>query len=236
MQFNHLAATTAAIAALGLSVSASASVINFDQHGAAAPAGSVSYDGNGGPLVGSGISFDEINSDAANSPNTLTCNSCTISITSGANTSEGPSEWDFGANTDPYALTLSGTAMTKDSNKVIASGALFHGSISSATVLNSPSASRLTSIVVGEDDINSGLANYYGLDSSAGFNFTNTDIALGNATFGDNGSFDSGQLQNADVTVEHSVPEPSQFGMFGVGLALVLAGLGFRRKQSGSAA
>ncbi|HET7314506.1 PEP-CTERM sorting domain-containing protein [Salinisphaera sp.] len=242
MQFKNFAAVSAAALALGLSASASASVINFDQAGAASPTGSISYDGNGGALIGSGISFDEVSLNGGTVPDghasTLTCVSCSIDFATGDNISEGLDDnvWSFAGG---GYFKLSGTVM--NGNETIADGTLFSGVFDGggSQFVFGTSNDSFTAALSGEDDFNSDLASYFGLSGNSGFAFSNTEIALGNATFGDNGSFDSGLLRNADVTVEASsqdVPEPSPLAMFAIGLALVAGGLGFRRKQNGGTA
>ncbi|MGB7757923.1 MAG: PEP-CTERM sorting domain-containing protein [Salinisphaera sp.] len=240
MQFKNLAVSSAALIALGLCGSASASLINFDQANAQSPTGSVSYNGKGGALTGSGISFDEVSLNGGATPaghnDTLTCKSCSIDFKTGDNLSEGGENqvWTFAGGGN---FTLSGTVM--DGSQTVADGMLFNGTFNDGgtQMVVSNGSDSLNATLSGKDDFNGALASYFGLSNNTGFDFSNTEIALGNATFGSNGSFDSGQLQNADVTVESSdVPEPSQFGMFGIGLALVLGGLGFRRKQPGGAA
>ncbi|WP_423821298.1 PEP-CTERM sorting domain-containing protein [Salinisphaera sp. SPP-AMP-43] len=246
MQLKHFAITSATAIALGMSASASAAVINFDQSGAASPTGSISYDGEGGALTGSQISFDQISLNNATTPdgadNTLTCNSCTINFETGQNITEAENNtgtWNFAGGGN---LTLNGTAVDSEGSTV-ADGDLFTGTFDgganeSTQFVAGNGDDNLSASLTGTDDFNENLASYFGLSTNSGFDFTNTVIALGSATFGDNGSFGSDQLQNADTTVQSSqdVPAPSQFGLFGLGLALVMGGLGFRRKQGGDMA
>ncbi|MES1937281.1 PEP-CTERM sorting domain-containing protein [Salinisphaera hydrothermalis] len=241
MHFKHLAVSSATAFALGLCGSASASVINFDQANAQSPAGTVSYDGEGGALTGSGISFGEVRLNGGSTPgdhqNTLTCNSCSIDFTTGNNLSEGNEDqiWKFAGGGN---LTLSGEVVNND-GQTVAHGTLFKGTFDNGgtQVVIGNGSNSFNASLSGKDEFNSDLASYFGLNNDTGLDFSSTAIALGNATFGGDGSFDSGQLQNADVTVEsNDVPEPSPFGIFAVGLALVAGGLGFRRKQHGGAA
>ncbi|MES1924188.1 PEP-CTERM sorting domain-containing protein [Salinisphaera sp. T31B1] len=244
MQFKTIAVTSAAALAFGASLSASAAVVNFDQSEAQSPEGSVSYDGNGGALVGSGISFGEISLNGATAPQgnqgTLTCSGCMIDFQTGNNLSEGTENniWTFAGGGN---LTLSGSAIDSNGNEV-ASGNLFSGSFDGGAdaapqLVTGNGQDSLTATLSGSDEFNADLARYFGLSEDTSFDFTNTVIALGNASFGADGSFDSGQLQNADVTVESSqaVPEPSEMGMFAAGLALVIGALGFRRRQNADA-
>ncbi|WP_423822285.1 PEP-CTERM sorting domain-containing protein [Salinisphaera sp. SPP-AMP-43] len=244
MYFKHFAATSAAALALGLSFSASAAVVNFDQANAQSPTGTVSYDGNGGALTGSGISFDQISLNNAVLPegaqDTLSCIGCSIDFETGRNLSEGSETgvWSFAGGGN---LTLSGEAVDSEGN-LIANDTLFTGTFdgnadNASQFVIGNGESNLSASLTGTDDFNADLATYFGLSADTSFDFTNTVIAMGSASFGDDGSFSSDQLQNADTTVQSStdVPEPSQFGMFGLGLALVMGGLGFRRKQNGSA-
>ncbi|WP_145961339.1 hypothetical protein [Salinisphaera sp. LB1] len=240
MHSKHLIACSATVLALGFCASASASVINFDQASANSPAGTVSYNGDGGPLTGSGISFDEVSLNSGAAPSghssTLTCQSCTIDFSTGDNISEdGENQiWKFAGG---GAFTLSGTVV--DGGQTVADGTLFSGAFdhNGAQFVARTGIDSLNASLSGKDELNGDLASYFGLGNNTGFAFSSTAIALGSATFGRNGSFDSGQLQNADVTVNpNNVPEVSPFGMFGIGLALIVGGLGLRRKQIASVA
>jgi hypothetical protein len=244
MQFKHLAATSVAVAALGLSLSASASIVNFDQQDAQSPTGTISYAGDGGALVGSGISFDRISLNGATAPTghqgSLTCMSCSIAFTTGNNTGEGTSTgiWSFAGGGN---FQLNGTAKDSGGNTV-ASGLLFGGTFGdSPQIVVRTGTASLSANLSGSDDFNADLANYFGLASGPHFAFSNTEISLGSATFGGDGSFNSGKLTNADVSVQSAgpaknVPEPAELGLFAIGLALLLGGLGFRRKQGGDIA
>ncbi|WP_423820565.1 PEP-CTERM sorting domain-containing protein [Salinisphaera sp. SPP-AMP-43] len=238
MQFKYLAAASIAALTLGVSASASATIINFDQANAQSPTGSISYDGEGGALTGSGISFDQISMNQGTLPaghdDTLSCMSCTIEFTTGANIAENITGgiWQFGTGGQ---LTMSGEVYDS-AGTLITDGVLFTGGFTSAYVFGYGGDS-LNASLSGADDFNETLAGYFGVIPGTDFDFSSTQIALGSATFGDNGSFQSDLLSNADVTVQSTtrdVPEPSQFGLFGLGLALMAGGLGFRRKNSGS--
>lgn len=239
MQFKTLATTSIAAAALGLSFSASAAVINFDQQNAESPAGSVSYDGNGGGLVGTDISFDRINLNGGSVPagnqSVLDCVSCVINFTTGNNIEEGQTSrmWSFGGG---GTFELTGNAVA-DNGATIADGTLFSGIFgNNPQLVVKTGESSFNASLSGTDDFNADLAGYFGLDAEGNYDFSTTEIALGNATFSDDGAFDSGKLTNADVAVEptrNDVPEPAAIGLFAIGMALVLGGLGFRRKQAG---
>ena len=241
MQFKHIAVTSAAAIAFGVSFSASAAVVNFDQANAQAPDGSVSYDGNGGALTGSGISFDQISLNGGNAPagndSQLTCVSCSIDFETGGNVEEGPNVWSFGGGGN---LTLSGEAQDS-SGETVADGTLFSGTFDgrpgeAAQLVTGDGQDSLSATLSGTDDFNDTLASYFGISEDASFDFTNTVIALGSASFDGEGGFSSDNLQNADVTAQptQSVPEPSELGIFAAGLALVVGAMGFRRRQNGS--
>ena len=226
-----------AIAAIGFSAAASAApIINFDQD-AGQPTGSISYDGNGGALIGKNISFSYIsaNETPKNSGNAgrLNCADCMLNFKTGANNEEGPQTWTFGSG-GTFALT--GTAKDQSGN-TIADGLLSNGTFSGATAgqqnLDPTTESMTISIgSFGTADNSSALVQYFGLSDGAQFMFSNTVISLMQTTFGDDGSF-SGDITGADLnqTGPAAVPEPQEWAMFGLGVMLVAGGLAFRRKQ-----
>lgn len=241
MQFKHIAVTSAAAIAFGVSFSASAAVVNFDQANAQAPDGSVSYDGTGGALTGSDISFDQISLNGGNAPagneSQLNCVSCSINFTTGGNVEEGPNVWSFGGGGN---LTLNGEAQDSSGNTV-ASGDLFGGTFDggpneAAQLVTGNGEDSLSATLSGTDDFNDSLASYFGISEDTSFDFTNTVIALGSASFDGDGGFSSENLQNADVVARptQSVPAPSELGLFAAGLAMVAGVMGFRRRQNGS--
>jgi len=197
--------------------------------------GSLSYDGNGGPLNGNGITFDTIagNGTPANAGNNgyLTCeNTCTLNFTTGDNTGEGPTRWTFG---DGGSITLNGTVVDQDGNTV-ASGTLLSSDFSDVPAVDaSVTNHRLSFSGFGMNDVAQGLVDYFGLDSNASFRITHTDIVASGAIIGDNGSLD-GDVDNADLntTTTTGVPEPGVFGIFGLALLMVGGLIAVRRRTS----
>lgn len=233
MQVKHLVTTAVAALALILSASASATTINFDQSNANAASGTISYGGEGGALTGSGITFSSI---IDNDGDSLTCVSCTLSFSTGDNISEGLSTglWQFAGG---GTLTLIGTLVDSGGNIIVDDGVLFTGTFGDTVQLVAESGSTsFTVSLSGNGEFNSLLAAALGVSANSAFEFSFTSIAEGSATYGENGSFSSTGLQNADMTAlaSNDVPEPSQVSLFGLGLMLVLGGLIFRRKHQDS--
>jgi hypothetical protein len=72
------------------------------------------------------------------------------------------------------------------------------------------------------------LLRYFGLNDNSQFEFANTSISL-DADFGADGSF-SGTVTAADLNnATTPVPEPSELGLFGLGI-LLIGVLSFRRR------
>ena len=225
-----------AIAAIGFSAAAGAApIINFDQD-AGQPTGHISYDGNGGALIGKNISFSYIsaNDTPKNSGNVgrLNCADCMLNFETGANNEEGPKTWTFGSG---GTFSLTGTAIDQSGN-TIASGALSNGTFSGATAGQQkfdPDTDPMTVSIggFGTADNAGALVQYFGLSDGAQFVFSNTVISLMETTFGADGSF-SGDTTGADLNQAGAAPvlEPQEWAMFGLGVMLVAGGLAFRRK------
>jgi len=208
-----------------ISFNVSSAIISFDDD-TESQDGTISYDGAGGALVGSGIDFHSIlgisTPSNPGSVNSLTCVNCTLSFTTGTNISEGPTLWQFGGG---GSLTITGTAQTSDSTPiVIASGTLVEGSFDSATVTGNSSLLIMSGF--GVDDKNTGLIDYFGL-GGYDFIFADTNISMEGVTIDGNSGF-SGTVTNADFD-NTAVPVPAAVWLFGSGL-LGLVGVARRKK------
>jgi PEP-CTERM motif len=196
--------------------------INIDQGpGGGQAGGTLSYDGAGGPLVGTGIGFGVLAGfdTAANPGVPLFCvPNCTLNFQTGANTAEGTVggaawTWDGGGS-----FVLEGTLNTAvdGSGTEIADGTILAGTFDGALGLVGP-AGRLLVIGVGEDEKIGSLLEFYGISPFLDFRYANTEIVATGLVVGADGSL-NGSVTNADLT-NQQIPEPATMGLFGSGLA-----------------
>jgi hypothetical protein len=197
-----------------------APILTFDQ---ATDAGTLSYNGVGGPLKGTGIRFDMIKGidTAINDGVTLSCVSCFLSFETGANLDHtAPSySWAGGGY-----FKLTGTA--KDGITTVASGTLLEG-VWDDPVLGLRLGSSFQAIGTGTDTKHAGLLSFFGLPSIS-FSFANSELS-GIAT--SSGTGFTASVTEADLTnmAPTATPEPATILLFGAGLA-GLVGYGWRRQ------
>jgi hypothetical protein len=175
--------------------------------------GTLTYDGAGGPAIGTDIVFVNLSGvdTPANAGVTLDCVGCTLAFTTGANLAEGPSWlWAGGGS---FTLTGSVPALGLGVGTVLLTGSF------TATV-NTPGLAgtdpNALFIAIGTDTKDSTLASFYGLGPD--FTFANTEIALG--TFVSDpvtGAFTAVPNQ-ADLINIAPVPEPMTAFLLGLGL------------------
>ncbi len=224
---NKLAVAVAAVALLlspGFSYAAS---INFDQNSVSG--GLLSYDGAGGPLVGTGIIFDLITGidtplHAAGTGGDLTCVGCTLAFTTGANVQESPVyAWAGGGS-----FVLTGTAQ-EPGGSTVATGTLLSG-VWGSFVSGASNGVTINAGGQGTDTKNADLVAYFGL-TNPNFTFASTQFSSSNLTLDPSTGAFSGVVDEADLdnrTGAGTVPEPSALFLFGSGLI----GLSwFRRKR-----
>ena len=239
MTFGNYISRSVAIAALSTfaCAGASAATITFDQTSDTnSRSGELSYDGNGGSMRGTNISFSYINLQGdGNGPSELTCLGCRLNFFTGNNSSEPVA----GANNGIYQFegggefTLTGQAF--DGDELIAENELVTGSFSGIQVVNKNSSSSLQFSGYGNDRKAPGILTYFGIDEGTEFNFSSTNIALNTAQFESNGAF-SGGVTNADLdnspVPNTDVPEPQELAIFGLGLVLLVGGIAARRRST----
>jgi PEP-CTERM motif len=207
--------------------------VNVDQGtGAGQAGGTLSYDGEGGPLVGTNIGFGVLAGfdTAVNAGVPLFCvPSCTLDFTTGANTAEGTIgggawTWDGGGS-----FVLEGTLNTAadGSGTEIADGTLLAGEFTGALGFVGP-AGRLLVIGVGEDEKIGALLDFYAIPSFPDFRFADTEIVAAGLAVGANGSLD-GTVANADLT-NTQIPEPGTLLLIGSGAAGVAMLRRWRRR------
>jgi PEP-CTERM motif len=173
--------------------------------------GTLTYDGAGGPLVGTDVQF--VNLVGIESPLNanvvLSCVDCFLDFTTGANTLEGPPLYTW-AGGGSFVLTGDVPALGLD-DAILLSGS-FTGTPNTPGLAASGASALF--IALGVDTKNETLANFYGFTPD-GWAFANTEIALGTFAPGADGAF-SAIPNQADLI--NAVPEPSTWLLLGTGL------------------
>jgi hypothetical protein len=197
-------------------------LINIDQGvGAGQAGGTLSYDGAGGPLVGTNIGFGVLAGFETTLNNTvpLFCDpACTLNFSTGGNLSEGAAggnPWTFAGG---GSFVLDGTLNTAadGSGTEIASGTLLSGTFT-GLLFTAGQAGRGLAVGVGEDEKIGGLLQFYGIPELLPFNFAQTEIVASGLVIGADGSL-TGSVTNADIT-NQGIPEPGTLLLFGSGAA-----------------
>lgn len=210
-------------------------VLRFNYAGSG---GTLSYDGEGGPLKGS-IPFSSITyyEDTINM-GTLTCENCFLDILTGSNISVSSNYyyWHGGGE-----VKLTGTAKDSLDNE-IASGILLIGEWDDPVsgLKFSSQSGNVTGINIwgsGTDIKNPDLLTYFGLAENHEFTYSTGEIA-GTTQFYPNGGF-KGNVTNAlfrntetDNVVTNSIPipEPATLLLLGTGMVGMVI-WGWRQKR-----
>ena len=211
-------------AVLGLSsVAVNAAVIDFNI--AAPTAGTISYDGIGGSLMGTAIEVDSaVGIDTpANSGalGILTCDECLLDFSTGANTGG----WTFGGG---GTISITGTLL--DANDVVvAAGNLLTGSWTGSSVISLGNSFFSFEIVAGSftDTKNEGLTTYFGMPTGEYIGGINLSFAMATGT-SVGSAFTSTSVYSGDVVNTPAVPVPAAVWLFGSGL-IGLVGVARRR-------
>jgi hypothetical protein len=198
-------------------------VLKFDDP--LVPGGTVTYDGTGGPAIGTDILFQSIQGldTPLNAGVTLACVGCELDFVTGPNLSQGPPLWDFGPG---GTLTLTGAlpGLGLPAGTLLVSGT-FEGTPNEIIGVNFGLFAA-----VGADTKDPTLAAFYGL--------TPTDFTLGTTSIqaillpDASGAF-AGAVVNADLNNTQpgarEVPVPLPATAWLVGLGLI--GLGVRARR-----
>jgi len=200
--------------------------IKFDE-GVTPQTGVISYDGEGGALVGTGIDFTSGLgvTTALNSGVSLDCTGCTLDFVTGLNTLEGPALWQWLAG---GSIDLSGSLF--QGATLIASGSLLSGTFTAppAPTFAGNGTSGLF-LGIGDLTVNTDISDFFGFAATS-FYYAYTNLSIGTCSTGSNAGF-SCDLDNADLNiVAAAVPSPTPLMLMGVGL-VALAGF-IRRKQA----
>jgi len=199
-------------------------------------AGTISYDGNGGPLIGSGISVDSVVglNTPLNSGVTLTIAGGILNFTTGGLTGATSDTWSFGGGGNSF-ISITGSCTTPEgaaipscfSEDIRLNGApwLLWGGFGNATVTTFGDTFKIASASFYDYKCWDLLA-FFGLGDYAfaplGGNFNISFNAAGVPP----GAFASTVVLSGDVV--NTVPEPGTLALLGTGL-LSIAGL-VRRK------
>jgi PEP-CTERM motif len=222
---------------LAASPAAAAPTINFDQGGGAGQAGgSLSYDGEGGALVGTNIGFGALSGidTPANAGTSLFCvPNCTLTFETGLNVVEAQPIGDGTIKLWTWAgdgsFEVDGTLNTlaDGTGTEVATGTLLSGEFTGTVAGLVGPDGRLLVAGIGNDEKIGGLLQFYGLPDFLPFRFAQTEIVATGLAIGANNSLD-GSVTNADLT-NTQAPEPGTLFLLGTGGAGLMAM--WRRKQ-----
>jgi PEP-CTERM motif len=224
-----LAPTSIALATFlslaGAAPTEGASII-FDQ-ATSNQGGTISYDGNGGALIGTNIIFDQLTASGVPSPGTFNCLGCTLSFQTGNNISEGPNVWTF-AGGGTFTLTGTVPGITGIGVPIV-----FDGYFVGNSTVTRGVGGKLNFQGFGKDHKNADLLTFLGLNPDSDWGFSNTEISAVGATILANGGFtgkmkDGNNLGNADLTNDQ-IPEPGTALLLMLGLGSLAA---YRRRRN----
>jgi hypothetical protein len=206
----------------------------FDFGVPATATGTISYGGGLSPLIGSGITVNEVAGKNVPMNNFvgLAVSGGSLSFTTGGQ-SGGPWHWGSGGS-----LTISGTISPQTPPggspfTTTTSGPLLTGTLVSAVITPGPGSNTfLVAIGAFLDTANSAILSYYGLSSAPApsqGNFAISFFVSGGATPGQ--GFTSTTMGSGDVTTS-PVPAPGFLVLFCSGGAVGLLGYAWRRARA----
>ena len=214
-----IAAGTLAVMAVMLTPVPSHAVPEVDFGIVAPTTGTISYNGLGGPLVGSNISVDVLVglSTSLNDGVMVSCLGCMLNFMTGPVTTTTSTSWEFGGGVDSY-ITIVGGLDFPDATPDIPTGTLLlSGGFGTAKVLKFGSTFKIAGGSF-MDDKHPAIVEFYGFDPLASF-VGGFNISF-NAAGSPPGTFTSTNLYSGDVdNQQQPVPEPSTMLLLGSGLA-----------------
>ncbi|GAB3678571.1 PEP-CTERM sorting domain-containing protein [Salinisphaera aquimarina] len=222
------AVATIGLIGVGMS-SAYAATINFDQEQSRA-SGDLSYSGGNTALTGNDITFSYVSGDGVSR---LNCQGCLLNFTTGGfsdriDTGGGNAIYLFNSG---GTFELKGTVVDGSGTTLVDNGTILSGQFVGTQSFTRQGDSSGTFNGNGSNSVDDSLASYFGIAPGSEYMFISTDFSSEMLTF-ENGGF-NGDLTAADLqtTSQQAVPEPGEMGVFGLGLALMMVGLAYRRKN-----
>jgi hypothetical protein len=218
-----------ALLAFAQGASAVVAEVEFNNSGVAG--GSVTYDGNGGPLLAEDIPFSGVfglgtllNDGAGNG---LSCQACLLDFATGDNVSEGPSLWSFSNATSSFVL--SGDAVDPG-NTLVASGILLTGYFTDVITYSGPTGVLTAPATVfgalSPADMDAAVAAYFSLqnvgEALVSLNFLSLNVDAENGFGGTPSSSKVVYGANTANNGSTVVPLPAGVWLLGFGLAAYL--------------